>query len=284
MSKLNNIKILNEFPMHRSVLQKALNIYENDKRIHSIYIGGTIATGKMDFYSDIDLKLVIYDKYFNDVFLEKEQIKNKIDNAIFSCTVDHLPFGKYMFIIIYNGPIKLEIDYKKYSEIIPCQEMVNYIIIKDTDNFLSQMKQKSKALKIDNINVNEINKINQKFWTWVFYVFGKIIRGELWTAFDYINFIRKMAIIPLIYYKLNIKNEGYRYLNKKIDNELNQELIKTIPILNKNSLYVALMKEVEIFNNIKNEINNKSKLSFDSVKEQCFLEELKNIWVNSLEK
>lgn len=60
------------WPEHRRVLARATEYFHNDSRIPGVLLGGSLASGTPDFYSDVDLYIVVRDELFAHVLAEKE--------------------------------------------------------------------------------------------------------------------------------------------------------------------------------------------------------------------
>ena len=61
---------LDRLPQHRELLERAFAYFRDDIRIVGLVVGGSLARGGVDFYSDLDLYVVVRDVAFEDVFTE----------------------------------------------------------------------------------------------------------------------------------------------------------------------------------------------------------------------
>jgi hypothetical protein len=75
-------------------------------------------------------------------------------------------------------------------------------------------------------------ELYQRFFTQSWYVFAKIMRGELWEALDGLHDIRSPALVPLLDWAAGWPQAGHRRLEGKVDPE---------------TLYAALRAEMDLY-------------------------------------
>jgi predicted nucleotidyltransferase len=69
---MDNLPGLDLLPTHRALLGRAVNYFRVDDRIVGIILGGSLAHGVADFYSDVDLYIVARDESLQAVFDERD--------------------------------------------------------------------------------------------------------------------------------------------------------------------------------------------------------------------
>ena len=55
---------LDLLPAHRDLLERAVSYFRDDERVVGMILGGSLAHGGADFYSDVDLYIVARDVPF----------------------------------------------------------------------------------------------------------------------------------------------------------------------------------------------------------------------------
>src|SRR5437879_6411063 len=129
MDVLSEIPRLAAWPEHRRVLTRAFEYLEQDSRVVGVLLGGSFVSGDPDFYSDLDLYLVINDDHFTDMLAEKEKTAAAVDRMITGFVPDHLgPGGDEMYIAVYGGPVKLDFNYLRRSATKPNWKMTRRVI------------------------------------------------------------------------------------------------------------------------------------------------------------
>ena len=92
-----------------------------------------------------------------------------------------------------------------------------------------------------------LRDLDHKFWTWCWYGFGKIVRGELWEAVDGLHVMRTRALVPLIAWAAGAPTEGYRRLEQKADARLLARLGRTAAPPDRPALYGALQEAMALY-------------------------------------
>ena len=243
------------WPEHYRVLTAALAHFEADKRVPGVMLGGSFAGGRPDFYSDVDLYLIVRDGDFAAVLAEKERAAAAAGRVLTGFIPDHLgPGGDEMYIAVYDGPIHADFNYVRRSTLKPHWKLAARAVLKDADGGLEAVVRASRGLTPQPPSPESLNVIHNKFWTWCWYVFGKIARGELWEALGAVHTIRTLALVPMIAWDAGLQPEGYRRLESRADERLRGRLAMTVPSPETVSLYAALQAEIELFGEIQDRV------------------------------
>ena len=269
---------LEEFPGHRHLLKRAHTYFQPDPRVIGLVVGGSVAKGRVDLYSDIDLYIVVRDEDFDEVFAERDAAAEKIGKPLFRFIPDHLPFGRHWYIVLYQGAVQLDFKYTRVSEMTPSEVLADYVILKDSASFLADVQSKSQGLLRPQLDPKRLLALNQKFWIWCWYVFGKIKRGELWTALAGINDIRRLALLPMLHWVYRFPHEGYRRLEKKLDPKTAAQLEATVTGLVSEALYAALKAEISLFLDLRTLLSDRYEVTFDPMSEQSLQKEMSQRW------
>lgn len=269
---------LSKLLMHTQLLNQAINCLENDSAIIGIILGGSVASGSPDCFSDLDLYIVVHDHDFERIFADKERIARLLGRIFFSFIADHNPGGDYDYIVLYENLVKVDFMYCQASEMIASPKWTKFLILKDTDGFLANLVHQSKTTDHLKPPATEVEVLNQKFWCWCWYVFGKIMRGELWEAVEGVNLIRSWAILPMLGWDANSPSEGYRRLEQKVDNQVAKTLELTIPAYEPESLFSALMQEIALFQELRDRVFARQKLSVNRRPELALVKEIEQQW------
>jgi predicted nucleotidyltransferase len=72
------ISSLDTLPEHSRLLASARDRFAADDRLIGVLLGGSLAAGSADSYSDIDLCLFVSDHAFESVFADREAIAHSI--------------------------------------------------------------------------------------------------------------------------------------------------------------------------------------------------------------
>ncbi|HEX6711267.1 MAG TPA: hypothetical protein VF068_13135 [Rubrobacter sp.] len=140
---MDNVPGLDRLPAHRTLLERAVNHFRDDARVVGMIMGGSLAHGAVDFYSDEDLYIVARDESFDAVFDERDVAAVATGAPLFRFDVDPIPGGSRDYIVTYPGPIKLDLMYYRESEIKPDQKWVGCPVLKDHSGSLVAVVSRS---------------------------------------------------------------------------------------------------------------------------------------------
>ena len=267
---------------HGDPLGRAVARLREDERVVGLVLGGSLARGAADRYSDVDLYVVVRDGAFDAVLAERDAIAKELGSTLFAFDVDPVPGGSTDRIVLYEGPdgkpIKLDFMYLEESDLEPAPKWAGCAVLEDEGGRVGGVVARSEGLEPPPPKPEALRELNQKFWTLCWYVFGKIVRGELWEALDGLHNIRSLALMPLLNWAAERPQEGYRRLEGKLDAETASRLAATLSPLEPEALYAALRAEVELFRGLRAEVFGRHGLGFDPAPEEVLEAEMGRLW------
>jgi predicted nucleotidyltransferase len=271
---------LGRLPKHRDLLERAVAHFSDDDRVSGLILGGSLAHGSPDFYSDVDLYIIVRDESFDTVFAERDKVAEAMGDPLISFDVEPVPGGSRDHIVTYEGPIKFDFMYYRESEPTPDRKWAARPVLKDRDGRFIRLVSLSAEAALPSPEVEDLLVLNEKFWTWCWYVFGKISRGELWEALDGIHAIRTSALLPLLAWSTHSPQEGYRRLEGKTDPQTAARLEATVAALEPESLYAALKAEMDLFRDLRKTAFDRHGATFDPGPERVIEGEMVRRWAS----
>jgi len=268
---------LDRLPRHRVLLERVFERFRDDTRAVGLVVSGSLARGGADFYSDVDLYVVVRDGAFEDVLAERNFTAQAVGSPLFGFAVDPVPGGSTDHIVLYDGPIKFDFMYLRESDLGPHPRWDGCVVLKDTAGRLGAVAR-SEALGSPRPSAEDLSELNQKFWTPCWYTFGKIERGELWEALDGLHSIRSLALVTLLDWTAERRHEGYRRLERKMNQEQTSRLLATVAPMRARALHMALLAEVELFRELRAEILERYGLTIDLAHEEVLESEMSRRW------
>jgi predicted nucleotidyltransferase len=269
---------LDRLPKHRELLECVFARFRDDIRAVGLVVGGSFARGGADFYSDVDLYVVVRDGAFEEVFAERNSTAEAIGSLLFGFAVDPVPGGSTDHIVVYEGPVKFDFMYLRESELRPHPRWDGCVVLKDTDGRVRAVVARSEALGPPRPSAQDLSELNQKFWTLCWYAFGKIERGELWEALDGLHSIRTLALVPLLDWSAERPHEGYRRLEHKTNREQASRLSATVAPMRARALHAALRAEVKLFRELRAAVLDRYGLTLDLAPEEVLESEMSRRW------
>jgi predicted nucleotidyltransferase len=272
---MDSVPGIDLLPAHRALLERAVNHFQGDDRVLGMILGGSLAQGTADFYSDVDLYIVAHGESFEAVFAERDAAVRTIGSPLFRFAVDPVSGGSRDYIVTYPGPVKLDLMYYRESELVPGPKWVGCPVLKDTTGLVADVLARSRDLPP---TPEVLLYINQKFWTLCWYVFGKIMRGELWEALNGIHTIRSDALLLLLDWTTGRPHEGYRRLERKLDPEMAARLAATVAPLETEALHDALQAAIVLFCDLREPVFDVCGLTLDRESEEVVRGEISRHW------
>jgi predicted nucleotidyltransferase len=269
---------LDRLPQHRELLERVFARFRDDIRAVGLVLGGSLAQGGADFYSDVDLYVVVRDGAFEDVFAERNSTAEAVGSPLFGFAVDPVSGGSTDHIVVYEGPVKFDFMYLRESDLGPHPRWDGCVVLKDTDGRVGAVVARSEALGPPRPSAEGLSELNQKFWTLCWYAFSKIERGELWEALDSLHNIRGLALVPLLDWTAGSRHEGYRRLERKTNQEQASRLSATVAPMRAHALHAALRAEMELFRELRAAVLDRYGLTIDLAHEEVLESEMSRRW------
>jgi predicted nucleotidyltransferase len=263
---------------HRALLQQAVDHFRDDRRVMGLVLGGSLAHGVADSYSDIDLYIVARDDSFDAVFEEREVVALALGSPLLSFAIDPIPVGSRDYIVTYPGPIKIDLMYHRESEIVPAPKWTGGVVLKDASGLVGNVVSRSRNFAPPTPSAEELLELDKRFWTLCWYVFGKIMRGELWEAVDAIHTIRSDTLLPMLDWTAGRHHEGYRRLETRLDPAMTERLGDTLGLLEAGALYDALQAEISLFGDLCGPLFERVGSTYDTVPGEEIKEEMVRRW------
>jgi predicted nucleotidyltransferase len=241
-----------ELRTHRELLEQAVIRLRSDKRVVGLILGGSLATGGWDFYSDVDLYVLVANGVLEEVFAARESTADAVGSRLCGFAVEPVAGGSTDYCVLYEGPagpVKFDFMYLQLSDLRPDLKWVGCLVLDDaTSGRITDVLGESRALDLPPLLPEDLVELDREFWTRCWYTFGKIMRGELWEALAAVHTLRGDTLLPLLDWNAGRRPEGYRRLERKED-EGTLALLGTtvVPRPLPEELHAALRKEMDLF-------------------------------------
>ena len=226
--------------LHSRFLGDALPRIQQEPRVAGIAIAGSIAGGRPDIYSDVDLIVVIDDEAFDAVMKERLALIGSWTTLVAGFTGEHV--GEPRLIITLVGPPLLHVDFKfvragEFAERIEDPE-----ILWDRDGALAAClaQHPLAAPPLD------LQWIEDRFWIWVHYGATKLGRGELFEIIGFLGYLREAVLGPLAARRVGASPRGVRHLESLAPHEA-RELQATLCGYDRHEAGRALLASVKLY-------------------------------------
>jgi predicted nucleotidyltransferase len=222
-----------------------------DSRILAAFLGGSLAAGTSDEFSDLDLYLVISDPEYANFFSDRSRFVSRLGRPVFAEDFNEFGFDMIVFIMdngiegeialgsesrfltIHGGPLKVLVDKKKLLEDV---------------NFPLDQPEYSDQVRLLTKNI---------YWFWrevsLFSVASK--RGQTWTAYGYLENARR-RVIDLLRLKYDFYHwpSGYEKVEEVVPLRDLASVGDSLIQLQRTDSQTAIYQLIEIFRPVAKEL------------------------------
>ncbi|WP_308471537.1 hypothetical protein [Brevibacillus laterosporus] len=165
-------------PKHRQSIMKKIELdLLNDPNILSVFYGGSIGNQNTDLYSDIDLRIIVKDEFFEEYRANKKQRAKNWGNVLF---YEDNPLANYS-VAHFSSFIKVDSFYYQTEEMQPSIWLQNIRIIHDTDGMMTNILEQSMQI-LYTPTTEDIEISRSKFFAYVHEIYRRVIREEMYYA------------------------------------------------------------------------------------------------------
>lgn len=270
---------LAELPAHRRMLKRAVEQFRADDRVTGILISGSVgnANFSVDYYSDLDLTIVVDDSDLDAVFADRNTFAEEVGDPLFQYVPLH--GHEHQYSVLYRELVKVDFVYRRISELSPERKWAHCRILKDTDGSLRELVAESQECPPIQFSAEQLRNLNQRFWTYCWDTFGKIERGELWMAVFELHLIRSEVLLPLVSWTAGVVDHGYRRLESKMDHEMDDEfaemLESTAVSRDPEALHTALQTAIELYRELREPVFVQHSIEYDTKPERVVTDEIR---------
>ena len=207
-------------PKHQALIDKAVEVLKQDSRVKGIYISGS---KKADEFSDIDCSILCTAEDFDSLKKDRLETAKKIGEI----KAESMSVFPSVYVVFYEtDEIKLDFSW----EVLPKKIRPDHAYITnlyDPEGHIAKIIEKAWQMDWD-INEEELAHNIKHYYIGLSYTVLKLARGELWDAYDCVDFYRKY-LVKFEDMLAQRKPENYRRLEQKLDEKRIKLLEKAIP-------------------------------------------------------
>lgn len=229
---------------HQSFISSTLSCLAVDQRLVGVAAAGSWAENSMDEFSDLDLIIAVEPEHLGQVMSERHSIAASLGELLAAFTGEHVGEPR-LLICLYDSPL-LHVDLKFVSIADVRTRVDEPVVLWERDNRLSQAFASSTGV----YPLPNEQWIEDRFWIWIHYGTGKVARGELFEALDFISYLRSTVLGPLGLLRAGCKPSGVRRIEQLVP-ALAKALEGTVALHEHESCYSALERCIEIYRSLR---------------------------------
>lgn len=233
---------------HAEVLARIQRCVAEDGRFDGLAAGGSLLTGGVDAYSDLDLVVVTADQHHRQVMDQRAEIAASWGKLLTAFTGEHVGEPR-LLICLYADPL-LHVDLKFLRADELAVRIEDPIVLWERDRVVSAALAASAAtpLTIDG------QWIEDRFWTWVHYAATKLARGELFEVLEFLAFLRGQVLAPLALEARGLPQRGVRRFEQLVP-DLVPDLASTVAAHDAAECAAAVGRCVDTYRSLRAQVN-----------------------------
>jgi predicted nucleotidyltransferase len=225
---------------HDDVIARVVASCSADDRITAAFLGGSVARGDADEYSDIDLCVIVADDAYTDVLAGREALVRKLGEPLF---VED--FGDTVFVILADGT-ELELNFFREGDLGSIRSGPHRVLL-DRDGILADATFPLPSPD-HTAQVEQLRRILFWFWHDLGHLITAIGRGRLWWAAGQLEQLRGYCVnLSRIAQDVEPNDEPYWKLDDEISTEPLEALRSTFCEIERDALLRAARDLVTFF-------------------------------------
>jgi len=229
---------------HAEFLRVALDRLAADPRLVGVAAGGSYVAGELDEFSDLDLVLAVEPGAYDAVAAERCAIAAGLGALLSAFTGEHV--NEPRLLICLYGPPLLHVDLKFVRLDDLAERVEDPVVLWERDGRMTA----ALACGTARWPAPDPQWVEDRFWTWVHYVAGKVGRGEIFEAVDSLTALRSLGLGPLALALRGGRPSGVRKL-ETVAPDLVPELAATVAGYDARSCTAALHAAVATYRRLR---------------------------------
>ena len=228
---------------HAGFLAALLPVLQADQRVMEVWAAGSYVSDQMDPFSDLDLRIVVADGEWESVLASRRAIAAACGTLLDAFTGEHV--GQPNLLICLFDQALLHVDLL----------FLPHDAVAHRDSALCLWSRHGAAPVVRGACVQappvDLEWIEQRFWIWVHYGAGKIGRGEVMEALDFISYLRTAVLGPLALEQHKASPYGVRRVEAVLAPDVMAMLQKTVARYDRADCARALRECVTLYRTLR---------------------------------
>lgn len=242
---------------HAVTLDRILAAVADDPRFDGVAAGGSLLTGGVDEFSDLDLVIVVTDAHHVDVMAARPAIAAGWGHLLAAFTGEHVGEPR-LLICLYDQPL-MHVDLKFVTADELAARIEDPVVLWERGDAVTRRLGEGPAVPLS----VDPQWIEERMWIWVHYAATKLGRGELFETLDFLAFLRATALAPLALHLRGLEPRGVRRAEILVP-ELVPALSATVARHDARECAVAIRRAVEVYRDLRDRLSQPLRRSSDA--------------------
>jgi hypothetical protein len=230
-----------ELPLHRRRLETVCRNAMGEPNILGMLIGGSFASGEADVYSDLDMQIVVPDEAMEETSRELRRMAEAAAPVAAAFSAEHVGVP-HMLIVLYEDLIHADFEPVAVSRLGARNAGLAAHVLWERDGIISSVLPGTH----EDDPEADLRWIEDRMWTWSWYIQTKVLRGELYEVLDGLQYVRDNVLFKLLAMGRGERPTGARRVEARIG-EWSDRFADTLPVLSRESMMEALRATMALY-------------------------------------
>ena len=191
-------------PRHRSKVEAAVRAGLENADVVAMAVAGSFAEAIADELSDVDLRLYVPESAIERTVRAIPAIAASCGTVMALFTGEHVGAPR-LSIVLYDDLVHVDFDVLSSSGVAEHNRGVPVLVLWERDGVSARLPGE------DRTDVaGDLRWIEDRMWTWCWYIQSKILRGELYEALDGLQYVRDRVLFRLLAFERGTRPAGAR--------------------------------------------------------------------------
>jgi hypothetical protein len=191
-------------PRHRSKVEAAGRAGLENADVVAMAVAGSFAQGIADELSDVDLRLYVSQEAIERTVRAIPALAAACGTVIALFTGEHVG-APALTIVLYDDLVHVDFDVLSSSEVAEHNRGLPVLVLWERDGVSARLPGE------DHPDIeHDLRWIEDRMWTWCWYIHAKILRGELYEALDGLQYVRDRVLFRLVAFQHGTPPAGAR--------------------------------------------------------------------------
>jgi hypothetical protein len=239
-----------------------------EPNILGMLIGGSFASGEADIYSDLDMQFVFEDEAGKATAEQLRRMAESAGPAVASFFAEHVGLP-HMLIVLYRDLIHADFEPVTVGRVGSRNAGLATHILWEREDIVSS----ALPATYEQDHAADLRWIEDRMWTWSWYVQTKVLRGELYEALDGLQYMRDSVLFKLLAMHREERPNAARRVEARTG-VWTREFADTVPVLSRESMMKALQATMGLYQTLADPLLDRYGLEIGEAARTAVLEAL----------
>lgn len=239
------------------IIQSLKSVFQSEPAVMAMFLSGSLAKGKSDSLSDIDLYVVVESNSINGIFERFPQIVSEIEPVMFSLRTKS---SHHSAVFVFHDLTECSMTILSVDELHPSPVYEYIKPVLDGKGLIEKLSSQSKQLPTK-ARIETLLRIENLFLWGTLAVRKRILRENIWDARDALEKLRYL-IVQLFDLRAETL-DGYKGIEGRLESTELLKLSKTASAYDKDAILSAVSMCFSLFEELREELFSRYSLSPD---------------------